>query len=101
MKKIDELVLKILQLNPTKLPRIDNLHVLIYKDITLSFWNMSYMDDSGLVRINASGDAYNISLDTKKAVLKYFKKSNNIGDLLNRINKDIRKEKLLLIGDEN
>jgi hypothetical protein len=101
MKKIDELVLKILELSPTYLHENgSNLYYLFYKDITLCFWNMDksvLCNDLGLVKIN-SGDAYNISATTKKLALKYFNKSCKIDDLLNKLNKDIRKEKLLSIN---
>lgn len=102
MKKVDELILKILLLKPTRLHENgDNCYYLFYKDITLCFWNMdSYPSSSGLglVQIN-DGDANNISANTKKEVIKYFKKSDKISDLLIRINKDIRKEKLLAINN--
>ncbi len=102
MKKVDELILKILSLKPTSLHENgDNKYYLFYKDITLCFWNMdaSFLSSGlGLVRIN-SGDAEDISANTKKEVLKYFKKTDKISDLLIRINKDIRKEKLLAIDN--
>lgn len=102
MKKVDELVLKILSLKPARLhDNGSNCYYLFYKDITLCFWNMDSYTSSvglGLVRIN-SGDADNISANTKKEVLKYFKKTDKISDLLIRINKDIRKEKLLAIDN--
>lgn len=103
MKKVDELILKILSLKPMRLHNHgDDTYYLFYKDITLCFWNMdasSLAADLGLVRINL-GDAENISRKTKSEVLKYFKKSDKISELLIRINKDIRKEKLLEINNE-
>lgn len=106
MKKIDELILKILSLEPTRFnEKGSNMYYLFYKDITLCFWNMDssrLADTLGLASVN-SGDAYNISADTKKAVLNYFNKTKKtkISDLLIRVNKEIRKEKLLTIGNEN
>ena len=103
MKKVDELILKILSLKPMRLHEHgDNMYYLFYKDITLCFWNMDdsvLASDLGLVRIN-NKDSENISAKTKKEVIKYFKKSDKISDLLIRINKDIRKEKLLEINNE-
>lgn len=103
MKSIDELVSKVLELKPTSLhDKGSNSYYLFYKDITLCFWNMnnSQIESGlGLVKINL-GDVYNISASTKLLVLNYFNRSCEIDDLLNKLNKDIRKEKLLSI-DKN
>lgn len=95
MKKIDELILKILQLKPQKFHEVgSNKFNLIYKDITLSFWNMDNRNGgSGLVRVDSSS-VFNISEKTRVSVMKYFQKEEKIDDLLIRVNKYIRKEKL-------
>ena len=104
MKKIDELILKILLLKPLRLHEHgDTRYYLFFKDITLCFVNMDTYTSSadlGLVRIN-SNDVERISSKTKTEVLKYFKKTEKIDNLLIRINQDIRKEKLLSINKNN
>lgn len=100
MKNIDKLILNILKLNPTQFhEQGHNTYYLLYKDITLCFWNMDRSIQNtniGLVRIN-SGDAINISNEVKIAVINYIKKEETIDELLNRVNKDIRKNKLMSI----
>lgn len=99
MKKLDELILKVLQLNPQMHHQPgSNMYYLIYKNITFGFWNMDYNQDLGLVRID-QGDAHNIQSKTKLAVIQYFKKTHKIDDILNMVNKDLRKEKLLSIKE--
>jgi hypothetical protein len=98
MKKIDELISKILQLQPNRLHEIgSNSYYLFYKDITICFWNMDYKI-RGLARIN-NNEAEYISEDNRLLVLKYFNKKHKINDLLIKVNKDLRKKKLLTINE--
>lgn len=100
MEKIDELILKILKLKPQKLhENSDSKFYLIYKDITLCFWNMYINGNDGLVSIN-NQTAFIISKKSKKAVLSYFKEEVTLDTLLNKVNNDIRKKKLLNLNEK-
>ena len=98
MKKIDELVIKLLKLKPIKKHNSSrNRYGLTYKDLSLVFWSMDvadiYEDKFGLVRVN-DDEVYTISNKTRLLVLEYFSKQETLDDIIKKIDKEVRRKKL-------